>query len=165
VKILYLARHAKSSWAEYALRDFDRPLNDRGLRDAPVMGRVIRDTGQPPEIIVTSPALRALTTARLLAGAMDLPESVVVELRKLYSATPETILEAVNELDDEAERAMLVGHNPGMSILAGELSRGGIGHMPTCSVASFELPVKSWMDVRPGRGRLRFFETPKRLRS
>jgi phosphohistidine phosphatase len=83
-------------------------------------------------------------------------------MKELYSAPAETILEVVNELDDAFARAMVVGHNPGMSQLAGELSRGGIGHMPTCSVASFELPVGSWMEVRPGRGRLRFFEAPKR---
>jgi phosphohistidine phosphatase len=165
VKILYLARHAKSSWGDYSLKDFDRTLNDRGLRDAPAMGRVLRGMGQTPELIVTSPAIRALTTARLLAESMGLAEAAVVEVKKLYSAPAETILEVVNELGDEYARAMVVGHNPGMTMLAGELSRGGVGHMPTCSVASFEIPVSSWMEVRAGRGRLRFFETPKKHRS
>jgi phosphohistidine phosphatase len=165
VKILYLARHAKSSWSDYAMKDFDRPLNDRGLRDAPLMGKVILGIGPAPETIVTSPAVRALTTARLFAGAMGLPDAAVVETGALYSAAAETILEVVNGLDDAATSAMVLGHNPGMTMLASELSRGGIAHMPTCSVASFELPVDSWLKVRPGRGRLRYFETPKRLRS
>jgi phosphohistidine phosphatase len=165
VKILYLARHAKSSWGDYGLKDIDRPLNDRGLRDAPMMGRILRGMGQSPEVILTSPAVRALTTARLLAESMGLPETAIVGMKKLYSAPPETILEAVNELDDAVGRAMVVGHNPGMTMFAAALSRGGIDHMPTCSVASFELPLDSWTQVRAGRARLRFFETPKKHRS
>lgn len=165
MKSLYLARHAKSSWADQSIKDFDRPLNDRGLRDAPRMGKAVSEMGQPPEILVTSPALRALTTARLFAEALGLPESAIVEMKILYSASTETILEVVNELDDAVSSVMIIGHNPGMTMVASELSRDGIAHMPTCSVASFELPVDSWMKVRPGRGTLRYFETPKRLRS
>jgi phosphohistidine phosphatase len=165
VKTLYLARHAKSSWDDHSMKDFDRPLNERGLRDAPVMGRLVCGRGQTPDVIVTSSAMRALTTARLFAGVMGLPDAAVVEMNKLYSAPPEAILEVVNELDDAASSAMIVGHNPGMTMLASELSRGGIVHMPTCSVASFELPVDSWSKAGSGKGKLRYFETPKRLRS
>jgi phosphohistidine phosphatase len=165
VKTLYLARHAKSNWNDPSLDDSRRPLNDRGLRDAPAMGRLLAGMGHVPEIVVASPAVRAITTARLLAAAMGLPESAVVGMTGLYGAGPETILDAVNGIDDASDRAMLVGHNPGMTQLAGELSRGAIGHMPTCAIAAFELPVASWSEVRPGRGRLVFFETPKKRAS
>ena len=162
MKILYLARHAKSSWDDYSIRDFDRPLNKRGLRDAPFMGKLIAGMGETPEIIVTSPANRAVTTSRFFAEAFGLPPATVIELKPLYSAPPETILGVISELDDEIDRAMIVGHNPAMTQVADKLAPGSITHMPTCSVAAIEIPVESWIMVGPGKGKLRFFETPKR---
>ncbi len=164
MKSLYLARHAKSSWDDTDLSDFDRPLNKRGLRDAPFIGGLLAGMGERPEVIVTSPAKRAASTARFFAEALGLPSAMVVELRPLYAASPETILGVVRELDDQFTRAMIVGHNPGMTQAADELAPGSVLHMPTCSVAAFDLPVDSWMMLRVGKGKLRFFETPKKDR-
>lgn len=162
MKTLYLARHAKSSWDDYSIRDIDRPLNKRGLRDAPLMGRVLAGMKEVPEIILASPANRAQTTARLLAEAFGLPPESVVVHRPLYSASPETILGAVNGLGEEISRAMIVGHNPGMAQLASELSKGSVGRMPTCGVAAFGFSVDSWTMVRAGQASFRFFESPKK---
>jgi phosphohistidine phosphatase len=161
VKTLYLLRHAKSSWDDPSIVDFDRPLNKRGLRDAPFMGKLLAGMGEMPGIIVTSPARRALTTARLFAEAFGLPPAGLVEIAPLYAASPETILDVISELDDAFESAMVVGHNPGLTQVAAALSPGALNHMPTCSVAAFSLDVDSWMKIRPGTGRMRFFETPK----
>ena len=161
MKILHLARHAKSSRADHALSDFERPLNDRGRRDAPVMGGRIARPGRAPEVIIAIPALRALTTARLLAAGMGLPESSVVESAIIYGAGPATILEAALGLGEECHRAMIVGHNPGMTLLAAELSRGEITHMPTCAIATFEFPADHWKDLRPGKAKLLSFDTPR----
>jgi len=164
MKTLYLVRHAKSSWDDPAVSDIDRPLNKRGLRDAPFMGALLAGMGEIPDVIVTSTANRAGSTARLLAEAFGLPAPRVVGMRPLYTASPGTILGVVRELDDGFTRAMIVGHNPGVTQAAGEIAPGSVVHMPTCSIAAFELPVESWMEVRAGRGRLRFFETPKQQR-
>jgi phosphohistidine phosphatase len=161
MKILYLARHAKSSWDDYSVRDIDRSLNARGLRDAPFMGALLAGMKEMPEVILASPAQRTITTARLLAGAMGLPEDAVAAMQPLYAASAETILGVVREIDDGISRAMVVGHNPGMAQLAGDLAPGSVTRMPTCAVASFELPVDSWTLARAGKARLRFFETPK----
>lgn len=164
MKTLYLVRHAKSSWDEKAISDFDRPLNKRGLRDAPFMAGLLAGRGERPEVIVTSSAKRAASTARFFAAAIGLPGELVIEMRPLYAASPETILGVVRELDDGFGSAMIVGHNPGLTQAADEIAPGSLLHMPTCSVASIELPVDSWMLMRAGKGKLRFFETPKKDR-
>lgn len=161
MKVLYLARHAKSSWDDPSARDIDRPLNKRGLRDAPFMGKLLAGMGETPEVILTSTAARALATARAYGDAFGLPPEMVVETGGLYMAGSRALLVAVHGLDDRFSRAMIVGHNPGMTQFAGELAPGGPAHMPTCAVAAFELAVDSWTMVRTGEGNLRFFETPK----
>ncbi len=162
VKTLFLVRHAKSSWDDRTTDDFDRPLNDRGRRDAPLMGKRIADLKDAPRIIVTSPAKRAATTARLIAEAIGVPAEKVVLSAPLYAASPETILGVINEFDDDVSSVMLVGHNPGLTQIAAGLAPGSVDHMPTCSIAAIDLGVDSWMMVRPGKGTLRFFETPKK---
>lgn len=162
MKTLFLVRHAKSSWDDRKIDDFDRPLNDRGRRDAPSMGKRIAGLADAPRVIVTSPAKRAATTARLIAEAIGLPAGKIVESAPLYGASPDAILGVINELDDDLSSAMLVGHNPGLTQIAAGLAPGSVDHMPTCSIAAIDLGVDSWMMVRPGKGTLRFFETPKK---
>lgn len=164
MRILYLARHAKSSWADSRLDDFDRPLNDRGFRDAPLMARFLAGAGELPDAIVTSPARRALTTATLIAETLGLPPGAVSTEQSLYAASMDTILDVIRAFDDAWRRPMVVGHNPGMSNLASGLSGGRIDHLPTCAIASFELPAESWTGARAGGAKMRFFETPRNLK-
>ena len=136
---LVLVRHAKSDWGDPGLDDHERPLNDRGRRDAPRMARRLAETGFRPDIILSSTAVRARTTAEAFAAELAVPVALEPEL---YGAPASTLLSAA-----EATRApavVVVAHDPGMTALAERLSGGGIGHMPTCAVASFTWHQDDW---------------------
>lgn len=110
MKTLVLVRHAKSSWKDPGLADRDRPLNPRGRRDAPEMGRRLAARGTPDRI-VTSPALRAATTAAVIAEAVGYPEREIVEDERLYGAGSEEILEVIRGIEDRFERVFLLGQH------------------------------------------------------
>jgi len=146
MKTLFLVRHAKSSKDDPTLADRDRPLNDRGQRDAPRMGERLAKRDVEPDLMLSSPAVRALTTAKLFAKELDYkPKDIVVDER-LYASSADDLLEVIHEVDDAHKRVMVFGHNPEMSELAHRLS-GRIGDMPTCAVAEFEFDAKSWSGV------------------
>ena len=135
---LVLVRHAKSDWGDPSLDDHDRPLNHRGLKDAPVMAQRLADSGFAIEAILSSTALRARTTAAYFGRALGLD----VRLDEgLYGAPASALLEAA--VDSGASAVMVVAHDPGMSVLAGRLS-GEIEHMPTCAVATFTWDADDW---------------------
>lgn len=157
MKTLLLARHAKSDWGDPGLADFDRPLNARGLRDAPAMARRLVDDGAAVQLVVSSPALRAITTAREYAAAFGVG---LVERPELYAASARTILAAAAALPDEASAAMLVGHNPGMSDAVAELT-GEFLELPTCAVVTCAVDVGSWAELIEGSGRLELVRTPR----
>ncbi|MEJ1087894.1 histidine phosphatase family protein [Microbacterium sp. Mu-80] len=156
MKTLLLARHAKSDWGDPALADHDRPLNARGRRDAPDMALRLRDEGIRPTHIVSSTAVRARTTAAEY-GAVHGVE--VVHEPLLYAASARSILAAASRLPDEAEVAMLVGHNPGMHDAVAELT-GTFVEFPTCAVAECRVEVDSWAELIEGSGRLVQLRTP-----
>ncbi|MGN8025356.1 SixA phosphatase family protein [Microbacterium sp. 22242] len=158
MRILLLARHAKSDWDVADLRDHDRPLNARGRRDAPVMARRLRDEGVGLQRIVSSTATRAHATADAYAAAFGLP---VLEDPALYAASAGTVLAIAAGLPDEVEVAMLVGHNPGMADAVAELT-GSFVEFPTCAVAECEVDVNAWGELIEGSGRLRRLRTPSR---
>jgi len=136
---LVLVRHAKSDWGDPGVDDHDRPLNARGQRDAPVMAARLAETGLRPELVLSSTALRARTTAAAFADALG------TELRldaDLYGAPGSHLLAAAAATG--LARLVLVAHDPGMTALAGRLSGGGIGHMPTCAVATFTWATSDW---------------------
>lgn len=161
MKTLYLVRHAKSSWDDTKLDDFDRPLNRRGLRDAPFMGKLLAERGEIPEVILTSSASRAVATARHIAGAMGLPEGKLHARKEMYLAGPEGLVDVILELDDAVASAMLVGHNPGMTQLASRLCVLPADHLPTCAVAAIQFDAGEWRKAVLKKGELKFFETPK----
>ena len=152
MRTLFVMRHAKSSWAEADLADFDRPLNDRGRRDAPFMGAVMRDNGDTPEIIFSSPALRARETARLVKEGGDLTAEIVFDHR-IYEASPQTLKQAVSAIEDKYSSVMLVGHNPGIEGFIRFLT-GTLEPMPTAALAIIELKSASWSAAALGSGRL-----------
>ncbi|MFF2496495.1 SixA phosphatase family protein [Agromyces sp. NPDC058064] len=160
MKTLYLVRHAKSDWGDPMLDDHERPLNDRGLRDAPAMGHRLAERGVAPDRIVTSTAVRARSTARLLARVLGIGDDHVVELDELYAASGRGILNVAADLDDELGVAMLVGHNPGMSDAVGELT-GEWVELPTCAVVECRVDVDSWAELVEGTGELLAVDTPK----
>jgi len=161
-KTLYLVRHAKSSWADMHLGDFDRPLNKRGLRDAPEMGRRLRQRGVNPEIILCSPAQRTRETAELLIREFGGTMEAVQFDDRIYEASPETLLELICTLPDSCSSAMLIGHNPSIGYLVHQLSDTGIERMPTCAVATLQLQSHAWNDFGRDSVRLLNFDSPKK---
>lgn len=164
MKTLYIMRHAKSSWADTDLADFDRPLNDRGQRDAPFMGNVMRDNGYAPDIILSSPAVRARETARLAKQGGSLDGDLVPDDR-IYEASPQTLRQVIAEVNDKFTSAMLVGHNPGIEGFIRYLT-GTLEPMPTAALAVVELNTASWSGVAATSGKVIKIIRPKdKLRS
>jgi phosphohistidine phosphatase len=162
MKELLILRHAKSSWSNSYLADHDRPLNERGRQDAPRIGRLLRDESLTPDLIITSSAERALTTAELVAVNSDYEASLRVT-RSLYHADPDAYFAQLRQVDDSHQRVMVVGHNPGMEELVEELT-GHYERMSTAALAHIALPVSRWADCRDGMtGRLLNLWRPREL--
>lgn len=155
-KTLYLVRHAKSDW-NTGNTDFDRPLNKRGRRDAPEMGRRLKDKDPLPEIIVCSPAKRATETHERLGLEIKTAFD-----ERIYEATTGDLLDIVQSLDDKYASAMLVGHNPAMTWLASQLSGVRIDNMPTCAVAAIEIDSEHWKKAGSRPARLLDLDYPKK---
>jgi len=162
MKLLSILRHAKSSWGDSSLDDHDRPLNKRGLRDAPRMGELIREQGLVPDTILCSTARRARDTALAVAAAAGFPDEVRFT-RRLYGANPATHVEALRALPDVAAHALVIGHNPGLEELLAVLV--GASHtLPTAALAVVELPIESWSELDPPPvGSLRALWRPREL--
>ena len=150
-KRLLILRHAKSSWADESLDDWQRPLNERGERDAPRVGALLRRLQLVPDLIVTSDAVRAETTARAAAAAAGYAGTIVLS-PALYHATPGAIVEVIGAVSDATARTlMIVGHNPGLEDLAGRLIGQSID-LPTATLVHLELRVSEWSDVDLSQG-------------
>jgi len=141
------------------MSDRDRPLNERGLRDAPAMGRRLAGRGAMPQRIVASPARRARETARLLAEGLGQPQDTIVVDDRLYASSASRLLEVVHGLDDRLERVMLVGHNPEFAELAHRLAKS-IEDMPTCAVAELRFDVAAWSEVGAAEAEEATFDRP-----
>jgi len=161
-KTLFLVRHAKSSRDDPRLADRDRPLNTRGKRDAPEMARRVARRSERPEVIVTSPALRAKATATVIADELRLGSAHLVTKEPLYDATADALLQVIRGVDDRYSRAMIVGHNPGMTEVANLLASASIENVPTCGIVIVRLAAASWAGIRVGTGDLVDFDFPKR---
>jgi phosphohistidine phosphatase len=164
MKTLLVMRHAKSDWSSSTCDDHDRPLNSRGVKAARLMGRYLTEVDVAPDLIVSSTAVRALTTAELAseAGAWHCP---IVTRRELYASEPERVLEVLSSVDPDIERLLIAGHEPTWSALAGRLIGGGRIRMPTAAVACLDFPKSSWADLSTTVCELRWLMTPKMLRT
>jgi phosphohistidine phosphatase len=162
MKSLLILRHAKSSWSQAGLADFERPLNDRGKADAPRVGRLIRRQGVMPDLIISSAARRAIATAERVAQAAGCEASLEVST-SLYHGGPEAYLEALRQVAGDPQRIMVVGHNPVLEEL-GERLTGRGETMPTAALAQVELPIDSWSELSEETpGRLINFWEPRQL--
>jgi phosphohistidine phosphatase len=162
-KTLFLIRHAKSDRSEAGLPDHDRPLNDRGRRDAREMGRRLKQRGVKPDLILASTALRARTTALLLAAELDLGADSLVEDQRIYASSATKLMYVVQELDDKLACVILVGHNPEMTELAQHFSQEA-PDMPTCAVAQFTFAVDAWSGIGAAAPAGVAFDSPKKGR-
>jgi phosphohistidine phosphatase len=160
MKTLFLVRHAKSSWNEPALPDKDRPLNDRGKRDAPKMGERLAKHDVKPDLILSSPARRALTTAQIIAKKLNYKLKDILVDDRLYAVEADDLLHVVRELGDTPKSVMLFGHNPELTELAHRLSNK-ITHMTTCAVAEFMFDAKSWSCTGKDKPARVVLHTPK----
>jgi phosphohistidine phosphatase len=160
---LYLVRHAKSDWNDPTMADFDRPLNERGKRNAPFMGKKLFESGEKPELLVSSSAKRAFSTAKRIAKELKYDESKIVRVDELYHASVKAWLKVVNAFDvTKAKSIMCFGHNNGITEFVNYLTDGRIENMPTCSIAKIQFDVDKWEMVSGGTGELVNFDYPKR---
>lgn len=159
MKTLYILRHAKSSWDDHSLTDRERPLNARGLRTAPFIGSLMKERDLMPDAIVSSPAVRAKQTAELVREAAGFEPEITFNER-IYEASVGTLAAVIADLDNEVDRVLLVGHNPGAEGLIYFLT-GEIAPMPTAALAVIDLDIETWADTDGGCGTLRHVIRPK----
>lgn len=160
MKTLFLVRHAKSSWDDPTLADRSRPLAARGERDVATMSQRLSQRHVRPDLIVSSPAVRALSTAKVIAKALDYKAKDIVVDARLYAATADVLIAVIEALDVTVDCVVLVGHNPEFSELAHHFS-SEISGMPTCAVAEFEFKAKTWKGIGRTRPVSSAFDSPK----
>ena len=162
MKRLYLVRHAKSDWGTYGLADFDRPLNKRGKKDAPRMGKHLKRVWQvAPDRVLCSTAKRARSTAKRLRKALDISKKQIAWHERIYSGHKDDVLDLIRQTDNRHRAVMVIGHNPDMTFLVNQLTGSSIAEVPTCGVAGIDLPIDDWADTTSGD--LVFFEVPKSI--
>ncbi len=164
MKKLYLVRHAKSSWDNVDMDDFDRPLNDRGEKDAPHMAKLLKHRDVMPDRMITSPANRAISTCRMFAKVLDFNKKKIITEQKLYHASPDAILNVLISLPEHKDKedvVFLFGHNPGITEFTNELLNVSIDNIPTCGVVEATLVIDKWKDISFGCGEMHSFDYPK----
>lgn len=164
MKTLILVRHAKSSWNDQTRRDIDRPLNERGRQDAPVMAGNLDKRGIHPQRILCSPALRTASTAEIFANHLSIPKELIHLERQIYLAGSAHLLQLIRQQDDNIDTVMLVGHNPALTDLFNELCKDTkLDNMPTCCVAQLSLSVTQWSSLELGQAELTYIDYPKKI--
>ena len=159
---LTLVRHAKSDWSLPGQVDWDRPLNKRGQRDAPEMARRLRSRKLKPDLMISSPAVRAITTASVMARELKVAATQLRQDERLYLAAPADMLAVIRELGDGAKHLMVFGHNPGITEFANQLSASEhIDNLPTCGVFTALFHLADWADLRWASGQEVEFDYPK----
>ncbi|MCU0420683.1 MAG: histidine phosphatase family protein [Cyclobacteriaceae bacterium] len=164
MKRLLLIRHAKSSWDDPTLRDFDRPLNHRGQRDAPRMAKRLKEKDIHPDLLIASPAVRTRATAEAVATVLRVEASRIAREPRLYHADEHQLLAVVRALPDSRDRdqvVLLFGHNPGLTDFANRLFSIDLVNIPTAGIVAGEIRVPTWADTDWGDGRFEWFDFPK----
>ncbi|MBR9921115.1 MAG: histidine phosphatase family protein [Bacteroidetes bacterium] len=161
MKTLFLIRHAKSSWADDSLRDIDRPLNKRGLRDAPFMAKMLKGKGIVPDKLVSSPANRAFTTASYFASEYGILMDQILQLPEIYEASPTELMRVISRLENKWEVVFLYGHNPTFTDIANRFTDQYIPNVPTCGICKIESEAETWEEVDPINSQLIEFHYPK----
>lgn len=161
-RTLVMIRHAKSSWANPLQSDFERPLNERGLGDAPVMGKRLAVAGIKPDLVISSTALRTRQTSQLITAEVGYDINRVQWEEKLYHCIPAVFDEVIMELPDDVKTVFIVGHNPGITDFVNQLSPDfSIGNMPTCGIAGTHLEAETWADFYSVKRKVFMFDYPK----
>lgn len=162
MKTVYFVRHAKSSWKDGSLRDFDRPLNKRGLRDAPFMANLMKEKGIQPDAIISSPANRAYTTATYFAKALGIEENQIIKEEEIYEAYYSTVLSIVQKQAKNIDILVVFGHNPAFTNLANLFTRNYIDNVPTCGIIEISANIEKWSELNEETGNVVNFLYPKK---
>jgi phosphohistidine phosphatase len=160
MKRLILVRHAKSDWG-FNVADFDRPLNERGHKNAPEMARRLSSRDIFPDLVVTSPAKRAQTTADYFVSEWNLSLNKLIRIDAIYEASIPTLLSVINGFDNQYQSVALFGHNPGMTEIANYLTGAGIINLVTCSVVVIDFDVEDWAHISAETGNIFLLDFPK----
>ncbi len=162
MKTIYLVRHAKSDWGNASTGDFDRTLNERGMKNAPVMAARLKKKGILPELVISSPATRALTTAEFFSETLGYPEEKIQKRMEIYRGGVLDLLKIVQQIPDLYDSAMLFGHNPTLTEFSNLLTGSYTENLVTCGVIKIELDIESWKSANPDSGKLSWYDFPKK---
>ena len=160
IKKLYIIRHAKSDWSDDTLKDFDRPLNKRGLKNAPFMGSLLKNKNINPDLILSSPALRAITTAEIIANRVEYKNNIETN-KSIYETPYSTLEKIIYEINDKNNSVFFIGHNPGLSALINHLCQTNLD-IPTCAVVEISFDTDSWEKISKKNTALISYEYPKK---
>ena len=161
MKTLILVRHAKSSWDKVGMDDIERPLNERGKEDAPVMAKRLKDKKIDIDIFISSPAKRAHRTCKYFAKEYDLDKKEIVLMDKLYGASVTAFLEVISKIDDKHKSAIIFSHNPGITEFVNTLTTVHVDNMPTCSMFAVQADINHWAEFSKSEKKFLFFDYPK----
>ena len=161
MKTLLLIRHAKSSWDDASLSDFDRPLNDRGNKDAPLMAHRLLDKKMRIDAFISSPAKRARRTARIFAKEYNIKKDEVIIRTELYGATTDVFYEVLEKTNDNIDYIAVFSHNPGLTDFANELTETRIDNIPTCGIFAVKIDTKHWANLKDAKKEFWFMDYPK----
>ena len=162
MKYLYLIRHAKSSWKDLSLRDYDRPLNSRGKRDAPFMGQKLHELNFIPDYVISSPAKRAKLTAIEICNAISYPLNEIIWEQKIYGASCSCLLNIMTNINGDKKTVCIFGHNPTLTDFCNYLSGSDIYNIPTCGIAEISFDTDHWSNISKELGELKRFDYPKK---
>ncbi len=149
MKELFVVRHAKSSWDSPHLDDHDRPLNQRGLRDAHFLSRHLKKLGETPEIIISSSAKRALMTASYFHEVFKMKNKQLKISKSLYHAGVFEIFEVVQDISEKYSQVMIIGHNPGFTYFVNKFTNHPLANLPTCGIVKLGIKAPSWKEFNP----------------
>ncbi|PKP47045.1 MAG: phosphohistidine phosphatase [Bacteroidetes bacterium HGW-Bacteroidetes-12] len=161
MKTIYLIRHAKSSWSSLSLNDFDRPLNERGKKDAPFIGKKLKELRFNPDEIRSSPSKRTTKTIKLICKEVDFDFKNVVFKKELFHPSLTIFKSEINSLSDTINSVAFVSHNFGISDFGNYLTDNAIGVMPTCGVVKINIDIDTWQELIEGLGTLEYYVYPK----
>jgi phosphohistidine phosphatase len=161
MKSLLLVRHAKSDWDDPSLKDFDRPLNDRGKRDAPLMAHRLLDKKVKIDAFISSPAKRARKTAELFSEEYKENKKHIIFFDELYLADPQVFSNVIAKTSNKHDNIAVFSHNPGITDFANQLTEVKIDEIPTCSIFAVRLDIKKWSDFKDAEREFWFFDSPK----
>ena len=162
MKSLYLVRHAKSDWSDHGIEDYDRPLNERGLRDAPFMAKLLKEKISSVDLIISSPAKRAFSTASYFADSFEIGSKNIIKDEKLYLSGYQSALKIIQKIKNMNNNVIIFFHNPDITELASLLSGRYIDNVPTCGIVGLKLLVEKWSEINIKKCELELFEVPKK---